>query len=70
MEIIDSASKFEFYGRLEIAANRSLQRGDSDIQQLCLCIIEEAEFMLSEMSRRQFRYHTVAEGTAIAADMR
>ena len=70
MEIIDSASKFEFYGRLEIAANRSLQRGESDIQQLCLRIIDEAELMLSEMSRKQFRYHTVAEGTEIAADIR
>ena len=66
--IIDSVSKYEFYGRLEISANQSLQRGESDSQQLCLRIVEEAELMLSEMSRRQFQYHTVAEGTAIAAD--
>lgn len=67
--IIDSVSKFEFYGRLELSANRSLQRGESDPSQLCLRIVEEAELMLNEMSRRQFQYYTVAGGTAIAADI-
>lgn len=41
--VIDACSKFDFYGRLEIAANRSIAAGQGGIQDIGLAMIEAAK---------------------------
>ena len=66
--LIDSESKFEFYGRLEVAVNRSIAAGQCEVRDVALGLLDAAETMLDEMSRRQFTILSVAMGNEIAAD--
>ena len=66
--LIDSSSKFEFYGRLEIAANLSIHAGQKDLVHIAQAILEAAELMLKEMSEKRFYSLSVSRGTGIAAD--
>ena len=66
--LIDSSSKFEFYGRLEIAANLSIHSGRTDLVHIAQAILEAAELMLKEMSEKRFYSLSVSRGTEIAAD--
>ena len=66
--LIDSESKFEFYGRLEVSVNRSIAAGQCEVRDVALGLLEAAATMLDEMSRRQFTILSVAMGNEIAAD--
>ena len=66
--LIDSESKFEFYGRLEVAANLSIAAGQCEVRDVGLALLEATEAMLGEMSRGQFEILSVAVGNEIAAD--
>lgn len=68
-DIIDSCSKFELYGRLELAANRAQSRTPAiGARGLCLAVLEEGTTVLDELESGQFEYLPVALGTEIAAE--
>lgn len=66
--LIDSCSKFEFYGRLEIAANRAMELSGHTSSDITRAMVEAADLMLDEMAQRRFKSLSVALGTEIAAD--
>lgn len=67
--LINSCSKFEFYGRLELAANHAIAAEPRiGAAELCSAIVDEAEVILEDMGQRRFRALSVAAGVAIAAD--
>ena len=66
--LIDSSSKFEFYGRLEIAANHSIHSGRKSLMDIAGAMLGAADLMLDEMSEQRFYSLSIARGTEIAAD--
>lgn len=71
VRLIDGCSKFEFYGRLEVAANRAIRkRPDLGAADLCLAVLDEAEVQLGEIRRSDFTALPVALGASIAYDFR
>ena len=68
-DLLDSCSKFEFFGRLANAANDATAE-DANISAaaLALKVIAEAEIMHQEITENRFAYLTVTSGNRIAAD--
>lgn len=68
--IIDSCTKFEFFGRLANAAVRyqSLCDGVEVRRDLLLAVLHEAFAMLDEMDKGEFAFLGVTVGNAIADD--
>jgi hypothetical protein len=68
-DVVDSCTKYELYGRLELAANRAI-RADRALsaEALCSAVIDEAEAIADEMATGNFVYLAVAIGSSIAAD--
>lgn len=67
--MIDSCSKFEFYGRLEVTANRAI-RGQPTIEAVALCdaLLDEVDDMFVEITTGRFQVLPVAIGAGIAHD--
>ena len=62
-------SKFELYGRLELAANAVIKRQpDVDVATLCSALLDEGEAILTDMQRGCFSYLPIALGAEIAHD--
>lgn len=66
--MIGSCAKFEFYGRLAIAANTAVAAGRQSKSEVLRAVVESARGMLDELSARRFTYMSVAEGIEIYAD--
>jgi hypothetical protein len=67
--LVDSCSKYELYGRLELAANATIgARADIGIGVLGNALLVEAEAMLGEMAAGHFEPLGLALGTSIAHD--
>src|SRR5579884_1843011 len=68
--LVDSCSKFELYGRLQLAATNAIRRQPQiDARGLCIALLDEAESILSEIRSGRFCYLSVAEGVMIARDL-
>ena len=66
--LIDGCSKLEFYGRLQLAANRSLSTAPLSVEDLCGAVLREATVILTEMETGTFDYLTIAPTRMIKAD--
>jgi hypothetical protein len=69
-KLIDGCTKFELYGRLELAANAAMQaQPDIGVTALGDALLVEAEAILGEMAAGDFASLRVTLGTSIARDL-
>lgn len=69
IDLLDGCSKLEFYGRLQLAANRAIIADNSiDAPELCIAVLSEAAVMLAELSAGTFDCLPVAPSRIIKAD--
>ncbi|MDD2708851.1 MAG: hypothetical protein PHV34_12775 [Verrucomicrobiae bacterium] len=68
--LITFQNKFEFYGRLALAANRWLEfHPDTDLRPLLLTVLAEGIQILSEMGAGTFQYLLVTENHTLAIEL-
>jgi hypothetical protein len=67
--LVDGCTKFELYGRLEIAVNAAIDASPNiDPAAICAVLLDEADAILDEMSEGRFEYLAVALSVAVARD--
>ena len=70
-KLLNSCSKFEFYGRLGNCANKFLAANPhTDAAQLSLAVLCEAEIIRQEILENRFEYLAAAPGNMIADDIK
>ncbi|MDD2711164.1 MAG: hypothetical protein PHV34_24570 [Verrucomicrobiae bacterium] len=68
--LITFQNKFEFYGRLALAANCHLEiQADADLQPLLLTVIGEGYQILAEMRQGAFQHLIVTTNNVLAVDL-